>query len=236
MIMIRESVSIRRRYKGNIRKLDPYKNYYLSVEGIRTEPLYLKHLINNRRELGILDQIELVPLERTHRDEGRTQPEELLEIILEFRKARIESGEDSQQDDVYCIMFDKDSFKNELHPNEKYFEFIKRALDEGIEVIVTNPCFELWLILHKEHTYQRYILPKYRQLLRNRKINSTDTVASKMFKDIFGYSPKSYVSPYLINDIDVAIKQSELFLSQNPFEFDKKLGETFSTFIKKITK
>ena len=234
--MIRESVSIRRRYQGKIRKLDPYKNYYLSVEGTKTEPIYLRHVINKRRDLGINHQIELVPLERTDNDEGRTQPDELLDIIIKFRKERIESGEDSQQDDEYYVMFDKDSFKNEIDPNKSYFEFINKAKEAGIKLIVTNPCFELWLILHIEHSYQRYILPKYRQLLKNRKINSTDTVASRMFKDVFGYSSKSYVSQYIIDNTDIAIKQSDLFISQNIYEFDKKLGETVSSFIKEISR
>ena len=33
-----------------------------------------------------------------------------------------------------------------------------------------------------------------------------------MFKDVFGYSSKSYVSQYIIDNTDIAIKQSELLL------------------------
>lgn len=230
---IRESVSIKRRYSGRSKRLDPFKNYYISMEGTRTEPLYFQYLIQFRRLLRIQSRIEIIPLERTEQDEGRTQPEELLKIIIDFRKERIRDGLDQQGDDEYCMMFDRDSYKNSLYPKEQYLAFIKKAERFGIRLIITSPCFELWLLLHKKNSVENIIHPNYQALLENPKVSSNHTMASKLFIDTFGYSPKSRIDQDLILALPTAYEETKK-LSHTIAEFHEQLGENVSTFIKDL--
>lgn len=49
---------------------------------------------------------------------------------------------DPEFDEIWCV-FDVDS-----HPDVK--RAVTEARDAGIEIAVSNPCFELWLVLHVE--------------------------------------------------------------------------------------
>lgn len=48
--------------------------------------------------------------------------------------------------DAYWCVFDVESPIEKQHPYLK--DAVKKARDNGIEVAVSNPCFELWLVLH----------------------------------------------------------------------------------------
>ena len=63
-------------------------------------------------------------------------------------------------DEIWCV-FDVDA-----HPNVN--SAVAEARDAGIEVAVSNPCFELWLVLHLEdqtaHVDRRTIQRRAREL------------------------------------------------------------------------
>lgn len=71
------------------------------------------------------------------------------------RMKRSQSRKDPDFDEIWCVV-DVDD-----HPNLN--SAIAEARDAGIEIAVSNPCFELWLVLHVEdqttevdrHTIQR---------------------------------------------------------------------------------
>lgn len=71
------------------------------------------------------------------------------------RMKRSQRRKDPDFDEIWCV-FDVDD-----HPNLN--SAIAEARDAGIEIAVSNPCFELWLVLHVEdqttevdrHTIQR---------------------------------------------------------------------------------
>ena len=105
-------------------------------EGARTEVDYLKALKSEPavREVASVDiQID----EDTH----GYAPLTLVRAAAEARERS--NDEDGEIDEVWCI-FDVEQPKN--HPNLK--EAVALARDRGVQVALSNPCFELWLALH----------------------------------------------------------------------------------------
>lgn len=105
-------------------------------EGANTEPDYLKAFRANFPRS--LFEISLIP--------GAGVPHTLLKrAILEKKRinSRGRKGDSFEANDVVWIVFDRDE-----HPNVA--QTLHNARDNGIETAYSNPCFELWLILHQQ--------------------------------------------------------------------------------------
>ncbi len=104
------------------------------VEGARTEESYFVywHRRNRRRVRVKIDEFHGGPVqlvERAVRAKKQGQREE-------------RRGRGRAYDEIWCV-FDVDE-----HPHLP--DAIQRATDNGIKVAVSNPCIELWFILHYE--------------------------------------------------------------------------------------
>ena len=100
-----------------------------------TEPEYLGDLRNRAR--SPLVQIEI--------DAAGGTPKTIVERAASRKKesqrlARKREDSSLRFDEVWCV-FDVDQ-----HPN--FAEAKDQARDNGIRLAVSNPCFELWLLLH----------------------------------------------------------------------------------------
>jgi len=114
----------------------PKKTLVVYCEGEKTEPQYLLAL----KEQPFVRDVAAVDL-RVETGHGGAVPRTLVSLAVEARdRAR---GEEGEIDEFWCV-FDVEWPKN--HPGLK--EAIRRAADNGIKLAVSNPCFELWLILH----------------------------------------------------------------------------------------
>lgn len=101
------------------------------TEGRVTEPDYLSHWerLNDgvRIDWGASGMVPMSLVRHAREDAG-----------LSRRASKRHSSPD--YDEIWCV-FDVDA-----HPNVK--QAISEAQQSGIQVAVSNPCFELWLVLH----------------------------------------------------------------------------------------
>ena len=110
---------------------EPRARFLVVCEGKVTEPLYFNDI--RRLERGIID-LQLVPA---------GVPKTVVEEAVRLKK---ESARDARRDrnlrydHVWCV-FDVD--EHPFVPEAK-----QQAQANGIELAVSNPCFELWLLLH----------------------------------------------------------------------------------------
>ena len=114
----------------------PKRTFLVFCEGRRTEPDYLKALKSEPavRDLASVDI-------RIHEDTLGSAP---LTLVKAAADARARHGQDqSEIDEVWCL-FDVEWPEN--HPNLK--EARALAQRSNVKVAVSNPCFELWLLLH----------------------------------------------------------------------------------------
>ena len=122
--------------RRNVATRQPRKTLAVFCEGERTEPEYLEAL---KREPAVRD-VAAVDLRVETKGEGSVPLTLVRMAIAAQEKASREEGE---IDEFWCV-FDVEWPKN--HPG------LKQALDlarrHGIKLAVSNPCFELWLLLH----------------------------------------------------------------------------------------
>jgi hypothetical protein len=116
----------------------PRKTIAIFCEGRRTEPEYLEAL---RREPAVRD-VAAVDLRIETRGRGSV-PLTLVRMAAEVQRRTLR--EEGEIDEFWCV-FDVEWPKN--HPG--LAEALELAAANGIDVAVTNPCFELWLLLHFE--------------------------------------------------------------------------------------
>ena len=114
----------------------PRKTLLVFCEGARTEPEYLEAL---RREPAVRETASVDI--RIDADSAGFTPLGLVRRAIAAR-ARAHA-EDSEIDEVWCV-FDVEWPKN--HPG--LLEAEKLADSHGINLAVSNPCFEVWLVLH----------------------------------------------------------------------------------------
>jgi len=138
--MVAVMVSRRRRDSGRALNRrpsfrDPSPRILVVCEGIVTEPQYIEAFC--REERNKLVDVEI--------DARGGSPKTLVERAA-LRKREIEReaerlrDENLRYDEVWCV-FDIDQ-----HP--KVADARQQARDNGIYLAISNPCFELWLLLH----------------------------------------------------------------------------------------
>ena len=110
----------------------PLKRFYLVCEGKNTEPNYFEALVAH----FALTTINLIPVG------GSGAPQTIVAKAISIsagldRKHSFEEG-----DEVWAV------FDCDLH--EQYESARNDCRQKGIHLAYSNPCFELWLILHHE--------------------------------------------------------------------------------------
>lgn len=122
-------------------------------EGTVTEPRYFEDL--RRKERAALVEIVI--------DGDGGEPKTLVERAVE-RKKQAERDAERYRDDnrrfdaVWCV-FDVDE-----HP--RLADARQQARDNGIELAVSNPCFELWALLHLQEQNAHVSRHQTRQRLK----------------------------------------------------------------------
>jgi hypothetical protein len=118
---------------------EPKQRFLLCCEGAGTEPGYFRSLADFLRN-PLIELIEIVIAEHES-----TDPKQ---IVVQAKGLRASANREARRmrdsnlgyDQVWCV-FDRDE--------HVYFdEAIKQALDNKLSLAVSNPCFELWILIH----------------------------------------------------------------------------------------
>ena len=133
--MARRKIARMRRHKT---QREPKRRFILFCEGRNTEPAYFSAL--KRVWTGALISVESKP--------GVGVPMTIAREAVKFAKSeglakssRRKKSSFERKDEVWAV-FDRDT-----HPN--FDAAVKFCLDNSVGVARSNPCFELWLILHE---------------------------------------------------------------------------------------
>ncbi len=115
---------------------EPKRRFVLFCEGARTEPDYFKAI--KRARSGTLIAVEIVP--------AAGVPMTIAKTAIAAAKPRRRKESFEEGDQVWAV-FDRDA-----HP--RFEEAVRLCEQHGVKVARSDPCFELWLILH-ERDYDR---------------------------------------------------------------------------------
>ncbi len=132
-------------------QIEPFRKYYFICEGANTETFYFRRLIDLRKQLGIHPLIDIRLWEKTDEDRNLSFVKNLV-TFAEKQKQNPDNDFDIERDKM-VIVFDGDIFEEKV---EGYEELIT-AIEEKDIAVVTNPGFELFLILHVDGSYEQRI-------------------------------------------------------------------------------
>ena len=182
---------------------EPYRKYYFIAEGVNTERFYFERLIDERKRLGFKDSIDIRFLEKTEKDKDISYPAHLIEFAEKLKKgSEIEFDE---QYDKMVVVFDADIFEKKV---SNYHELLNTRSESSIYA-VTNPAFELFLLLHIENSYEEVIESNYEMILQNEK-EQGKTPIYRLLLEKTGLNSKHNSSiGQLALEIDIAIEQEK---------------------------
>ena len=132
-------------------QIEPFRKYFFICEGANTETFYFKRLIDMRKQLGIHPLIDIRLWEKTDEDRNLSFAKNLVGFA-EKQKQNPENDFDTERDKM-VIVFDGDIFEEKV---QGYDELIT-SIEEKDIAAVTNPGFELFLILHVEGSFEQHI-------------------------------------------------------------------------------
>lgn len=141
-------------------QIEPFRKYFFICEGANTETFYFKRLIDLRKQLGIHPLIDIRLWEKTDGDRSLSFAKHLVEFT-EKQKQNPENDFDPDRDKM-VIVFDGDIFEEKV---QGYDELIA-SIEEKDIAAVTNPGFELFLILHIDGSVEQHIKGREAAFLR----------------------------------------------------------------------
>ena len=212
MAPIREYSNWNKRPSNSKEQIDPYKRYYFICEGKNTEVWYFKKLIDIRNTLDIHSSIELVCLEKTGEHKNISNPKSLIEFADAQKKNK--SIKFDPKHDKMIVIFDADIFETQQNNYDEILELGKQYNILG----VTNPSFELFLLLHYENSVDQIIIPETTDIIKNDWIGSNKNTQKRYIADLL-YRTKNLNSKR--NEIGVAELACNL---QIAIEQEKKIN------------
>lgn len=223
--------------------------FYLVTEGA-TEESYFDGINNNKRLLNIKNNIfvEVVPKEEG--EESFSHPYQLVLAALRLMGRIDKNGKEIPENqweanckwdydkdtDIMCVIFDRDYKNLETHLDLIYELCVKNNIYIGI----SNPNFELWLLMHFADIdkYDRDLLYRNPKNIRNQFFE--DASVNKKYLEILvsrsanGYKKGSSLKfERFIEGIPMAIEQEKHF--EEGFEnLKENLGSNIGRLVAKI--
>lgn len=164
--------------------LEVKKNIYFLLEGKNTEQFYFDGLLNDS-DFKPYDNVSIYSFIKGGSDEGLTQPIKMIEKAISYANDKINKF-NKNIDKIYVI-FDLDVFKND---NGKISSLKKYRKYKYIKLGYSNPAFELFLLLHLDEAYTKYIA-KYKSKILSNEYYKGKRFINYLLSEVTGINPKS---------------------------------------------
>ena len=213
------------RNTDNMDQQEPYKKYFFICEGVNTETFYFRKLIDIKKQLKIHQSIEICLLEKTKEDRNISYPLYLMQFAIK-QKDNPDLNFDKNHDKM-ILVFDLDIFEKKV---DNFDRLLKLSKQNGDILAVTNPSFELFLLLHFKNNYDEIIHPNWDNILLNQKKGNQTYIYRLLLEKCGINCKKNHKIGDLAFDIEEAIAQ-EKYLNQN---VEIAIGNVTSTVAKVI--
>ena len=176
--------------------------YFFICEGANTEIWYFRKLIDIRKFLNIHPLIDIRLLEKTEEDKDISFPKK---IDCFCGKSRRIQKYHLMKNAKMVIVFDADIFEEKV---QDYDDVLALGGENNI-LAVSNPAFELFLLLHFEHAYEEDIKPNEEEIIKNQKVGNQRFIY-KLLLARTGINPKKNSEiGELAKKVDIAIEQEK---------------------------
>lgn len=175
----------------------------IASEGKDTERIYFKALAKEYTNLRVHVHI----LERSENEQNNSSPEHVLQQLNDYK-----SKYDLEADDELWLVVDKDRWTEAMLSHVA----TECSQEVAMHMALSNPCFELWLLLHMEDAAS--LSPKEQeQWMKNRRRskNADPYLKVRLRQKMGSYHESSYDALTLIAHIEDAIERARA-LDKNP--------------------
>ena len=185
-------------------QIEPFRKYFFICEGANTETFYFRRLIDLRKQLGIHPLIDIRLWEKTGEDKDLSFAKNLF-AFAEKQKKNPDNDFDYERDKM-VIVFDGDIFEEKVQGYEDFISQIEKTDIAG----VTNPNFELFLLLHIDGICEEQIKGHEVEFLKADE-DGKYSHAYNLLRDLTRMNPKKNSEiGNLADNVHVAISQEKM--------------------------
>lgn len=175
----------------------------IASEGKDTERIYFKALAKEYTNLRVHVHI----LERSENEQNNSSPEHVLKQLNDYK-----SKYDLEADDELWLVVDKDRWTEAMLSHVA----TECSQEVAMHMALSNPCFELWLLLHMEDAASLSLEEQEQRMKNRRKSKNADPYLKVRLRQKMGsYHESSYDALTLIAHIEDAIERARA-LDKNP--------------------
>lgn len=203
---------------------EPKRVVIISCEGRNTEPEYFKAIKTKLSEhISSLLQVDIVP-----KDDDKSSPQAVLDNLDSYIKEKYNYQSDHDKMWVVCDREKVESRKKHIN------EIIPICAEKGYALAITNPLFELWLLLHiiDLNDYDKEVLYKNDPVSKSRKF--IDKELSNLLENGFNKSKGKFNTDLVtIDNIKRALEQEKKITNEMPLIIDQ-IGSNIGEVIQDI--
>lgn len=195
----------------------------IAAEGEFTEKIYFEALRKHARN----SRVHIKILERDEENRHNSSPEYVLGQLTQYK---LENP--IEQDDELWLVIDKDKW------TAKSIRAVAQrcAQDSSFHLALSNPCFELWLILHIIDASLESDEEKVKMLKNRKEKKNADPYLKRKLRALLGcYSESNYDADQLVVQIAEAITRAETLDKNKKARWPQGLGTHVYKLAKSIT-
>lgn len=175
----------------------------ITSEGKDTERIYFKALAKEYTN----PRVHVHILERSEAEQNNSSPDHVLKQLNDYK-----SQYELEADDELWLVIDKDRWTEAMHSRVA----TECSQEVAMHMALSNPCFELWLLLHIEDS--ALLTPEeQKQWIENRRKskNGDPYLKVRLRQKMGSYHESSYDALALIAHVEDAIERARA-LDKNP--------------------
>jgi len=210
--------------------INPKSIYVIAIAGEgKTEDQYFDGIKENARKLNIPEIIQIERLDKKDDKDKKSHPEHVKDLLIERKADWKEHGYDPNE---LWMVVDRDPQNVKTKQLE---EIIEICQEQGFNIAISAPTFELWLLLHivDIKDYDKTVL------IQNKKVGNSKGskrfIETELSRLLGGYNKNNIKFERFIEGIETAIKRAKSIGSTNEnLVQDNSLGTTVHILVEKI--
>jgi len=127
----------------------------IACEGSKTEPLYFNSIRQDLRSRTL--KIIVIPAQ------NKTDPSSIIDRVIEERKKLKDDGRWTNRDSAWAVFDGDEHIEKSL---ESWQNAMIKAQTKQIKLAITNPCFELWYLIHFQDHFAQINRDQLKNLLK----------------------------------------------------------------------
>ena len=183
----------------------------IAAEGRNTEIKYFEDLSNEYYN----PKVHVLPLKR---ESNKSAPNHVISQLNDFK-----STYSLDKNDELWLVIDIDKWTNKM-----LSDIITQCNQKGYSYAVSNPCFELWLLLH-------ILDVNFLDDGEKKKLSKISEISKKIRAILGSYNKSNIDTSCFLPHVKIAIERSKLLLNlQSSQRWTNELGTTLHNLVEKI--